>query len=627
MSLPLLAFSSLAAMTVLTVHRMRRARFSPVELSTARFFLDEPPSESQQQWVPCPPQWRDRSYLLQMAALFLLLLAAAVEDLTAPRADGLRVEICVDVSGSMDTLQDGRRRSEIAVERLRETLDSIERISAETGKPPAVRLLTFDLDVDPRGRETADLSKLRKLTVRDFAPKLVGTSLARLQRNLNRPPAADDDWSPTHVVVISDQPAPRWAVESRDRPVQWLDLARAVDSHGITRIEQVADALTGQLNNVRVHLQAWGTPPADTRLKVTGRGMQESVAVHWDDDGYARVNLKDLAVFQSRQASVLTFELSGTDAWPHDNRAAIALPDRLELAVRWQVPDVEPPDLAGWNLRDAEGGDADSTSSPAALVVTDFAGLGDVPDHVPVLLVGSSDGLRSPAQRGIAPTKNPAWFVCSVSDGESFLQDVNLDSLEQEPAMRPESVADLLHAFNRAGFQNANLRAEDVRVELMAFAADAETSTTDSRVALARVNSKDRHGRVVWMPLLPGLSGGARGRGSSVESPEVSDVRAAWQLVFLNAVSWLLDRGDAVLFERTSPRHPQPDFETAPFRLPLHPGEGDTSHAAKHQTAFDPSLRVTAGQPGRWWQLPLLLALIVMTVERGLAVSSGGRKT
>lgn len=618
MSLSLLALSSLAAMTALTVQRMRRARFKPVELSTARFFLDEPPSESQQQWVLSPPQWRDRSYLLQMAALLLMLIAAAVEGLTVPRADGLRVEICVDVSGSMDTLQHGQHRSEIAVEHLRETLDTIERVSDETGEPPAVRLTTFDLDVSP-SRESSDLSTLRELTERDFAPKLVGTNLAALHRHLNRRPTTENDWSPTHVVVISDQPAPRWAVESRDRPVQWLDLARAVDSHGITRIEPESDVLTGRLKNVRVHLQAWGDPPAETSLQVTGEGERESVAVRWDDDGYARVNLKDLAVFQSRQVSVLTLELSGTDAWPHDNRAAITLPNRSELPVRWQVPDVAPPDLAGWKLQGAAGGDADSTTVAPSLVVTDFTGLASVPDHVPVLLVGSPDGRRDQVHSEIEAAKKLEWFLCSVSDDQPFLQDVNLDALEQESAMRPESVADLLPAFHRAGFHNRNLRAEDVRVELMAFAADSKTFTASSRVALARINAKERNGRLVWMPLLPSLS-----PESSVESSESNDANTAWQFVFLNAVSWLLNRGDAQLFELTGPNHPQPRYDSAPVRLPLHPGEGDTSHAVNHRTTFDPSLRLTAGQPGRWWQFPLLLALILLTVERCLSVMPRG---
>lgn len=618
MSLPLLAFSSLAAMTALTVHRMRRARFTPVELSTARFFLNEPPSESQRQWVLCPPQWRDRSYLLQMATLALLLLAVAVEGLTTPRADGLRVEIFVDISGSMDTQQDGQRRFEMAHERLRETLDTIERISAEPGEPPEVRLATFDQDVVPRGRATSDLATLRKLTARDFAPRLIGTNLAALQRYLNRRPTSEDDWSPTHVVVISDQPVPRWAVESQDRPVQWLDVARAVDSHGITRIEPKADALTGRLNNVRVHLRAWGTPPANTSLQVTGGGEQESAAVRWDDDGYARVNLEDLAIFHSQQASVLNLELSGTDAWPHDNVAAVQLPDRSELTVRWQVTNVSPPELAGWKLQGPAEGDAVSTAGLPSLVVTDCAGLASVPDHVPVLLVGSPAGPRDLVQSEIEAAEKLEWFVCSVSDDQPFLQDVNLDALEREPFMRPEFVADLLPAFHRAGFHHGNLRTEDVRVELLAFPAESETSTASSRMALGRINSKDRHGRLVWMPLLPRLS-----REPGAESPESVDANEAWQVVFLNSVSWLLNRGDTQLFELTDQTHSQPNYDAAPFRLPLHPGEGDTSHAAKHQTMFDPSLRVTAEQPGRWWQLPLLLSLIVLTVERCLVLSRG----
>lgn len=622
MTLPLLAISSLAAMTALTVHRMRRARFSRVELSTARFFMDEPPSESQRQWVLCPPQWRDRSYLMQMGALLCLLLAAAAEGLTTPRTDGLRVEICIDVSGSMDTQQNDGRRSEIAIQRLRETLDTIESISRDTGEPCKVRLVTFDLDVNLHGPATSDLSTLWALTARDIRPKLIGTDLAALQRHLNRGTSSEHDWSPTHIVVISDQAAPRWAIESNELSVQWLDLARAVDSHGITRIEPEADALTGRLKNVRMHLQAWGRLPEKTSLMVSDGSRDETVPVRWDDDGYARVDFEDLQIFRLRQASHLTLELSGSDAWPHDNRAAVALPDRSDLVVRWQLPDVSSPQLTGWKLQTRVGENVESASDTPSLVVTDFAGLAGVPEHVPVLLIGSPSGVRRSRRSKNNAPEDPEWFVCSVRDDTPFLQDVNLDALERESAIRPESVVQLLTAFRRAGFRNGNLQAEDVRVELMAFPADSNSSTSNSQVALAHISAHEKHGRLVWMPLLPELGTEPDRRGTL----DIDAGQAAWQIVFLNAVSWLVNRSDAMLFERTSRTHPQPDCHTPPYRLPLHPGEGDTGHGAKHRTTFDPSLRVTAEQSGEWWQLPLLLALIVLTIERCLVLISGGGK-
>ncbi len=613
MTFSLVALASLSAISALTIRRMRRPKFVPVELSAVRFFLDEPPSESRRQWVLCPPQWRDRSYLMQMAALVLLLLAAGLQELTAPIDTALRVDIYVDGSGSMQTTQDGRTRSEMALEVLRQTLDKIEATEAASRE---VRVSTFDLDVDERVEPTSDLSGLRPHLEDVVRSRLLGTDLSALQRFLSRRPLNDSAWWPTHVVVISDQPAPKWSQESQRGSVQWLGVAKPVASHGITRIEPVRHPLSGGLVNLRVHVQARGKQPLEETTLTVSTGSaeprMESFPVAWDGAGYARFDLARSRVFQAASGEPLRLELSGRDAWPADNRATVLLPDQTSVAVRWQVPGATVPDLPGWSTEEypqVTGRNGEPPPLPR-LVVTDFAGCGEFPESIPLLVVGHPDGSPGPAPNGADD-----WFLCSVFDDSPFLRDVNLDALEGTPEMKPLAAETLLLSLGQS-----DRPLTDVHVALAAFRG---SSYETLQVALASLSAGGGRGPIVWMPLLPDFQELPINPETASDSDrQAAASRLAWQAVFLNSVSWLLSRDESPLFGLTDREHPEPNYEQAPFRLPLHPGEGDTSGESNTRAVFDPAVRIEREEPGMWWQLPVLLALVLLTVERVLALTT-----
>lgn len=616
MSFSVLTLFSLGAMTCLTLQRMRRARFTPIELSSARFFIPEPPGQSQRHWVLCPPRWRNRSYLMQMASLGLLLLAACLQQLDMPTGTGLRVDIYVDRSGSMATRQNGQTRAEEAAAALRLTLETMDLMTEEFRE---VRISTFDLDVDEHVAPTGNLREVSSRIAGDIKPRLIGTDLSRLHRSLDKS-VRDDAWTPTHVVVISDQPAPQWSRELNRGTVQWLNIAMAMNNHGFTRIEPVRAALTGELINVRIHMQAWGAIPVDCSLRVSTMKLASEIPITWDESGYARVELTNNPVFQSADGEALTLELlSGSeDAWPPDNHAAIMIPERLLTPVLWLVPGVPVPELPGWMLHkqhtdQARLTDADQTRAKLAVVTLDE--LGRVPEEMPVLVVGSlphrsrqsmlSEGATgdSDQTQEVVDLPEGNWFLCSVYDRSPLLQCINLDALETSNRMQPLPPDELWQRLDQ------RVRpATELRIELAAF---KEISGRPMQVGLASYKGSERRGPVVWMPSLPDFH-------IHTENAEPNEL--AWQGVFLNAVSWLMAQNQTTLFQLTDRSYPAPDYSHAPFRLPLHPGEGDTSHSANGRQAFDPQVRADLDVPGQWWQLPVLLALLLLCVERTLTL-------
>ena len=92
-------------------------------------------------------------------------------------------------------------------------------------------------------------------------------------------------------------------------------------------------------------------------------------------------------------------------------------------------------------------------------------------------------------------------------------------------------------------------------------------------------------------------------------------------LVFLNGVRWLSQfQPSAPLYELTSVAMP----EMAAGRLPLHPGEGNTSQPPGIQgdlTDIQPA--TTVGRVKPIWHYFLVAAALLFAIERGLAAFGG----
>ncbi|MFM9960718.1 MAG: hypothetical protein ACKV2Q_05780 [Planctomycetaceae bacterium] len=571
MSLGLLVTAALGAMTALTLNRMRRSRFRPRVLSTARFFLDEPRSEVRRRWVFCWPRWNDRGYQMQMAAMACLLLAVWLHELTSNSDDSLRVHVCVDVSGSMATRQAGVTRSQIGFELLSRIVDQIEGSSAAHRE---LRVSLFDSEAEELLPATSDSTRWRALKSEDFAARKLGTDLMSLRRWSKQPPPDNPAWRPTHWVVISDQPRPQWAEPDAELPLQWLDVADAVANHGVAAIEQRRDPLSGRVEFLSLKLRAYGPPPSQTRITVTrdaARVVHEQ-DVAWDANGVANVELSKLPAGNYR------IELSGEDAWSDDNLVRLTIPDATQVKVDWRVSGQPLPQLLDWEA---------SADHPRLVVAELPIRNAQFSPGLPLLIVGNGS-------RPIGPRPN-LWFFCSLRQGSPLLESVNLDALEAHREAVSLPIHELLKGCGQPG------RTEN---EWQCVLKD----NNPGNPCLATLPAHGPWGAVVWMPVLPDLT---RLAASSEE--------LAWQTVFSNAVAWLLAEREVPLFELTSRAAPEPQFDVPPFRLALHPDEGDTSHQSVGSRDFEIQRRATPEEPAPWWQFPVLLALLLLVAERVMA--------
>ncbi len=190
--------------------------------------------------------------------------------------------------------------------------------------------------------------------------------------------------------------------------------------------------------------------------------------------------------------------------------------------------------------------------------------VGAVPeDEVPTLVVGASYEL-------LANTPTPAAINYFV-EGSLLLADVNLDAAETLGLSGPQTLP---------GFSEV-LKSENGGIWL----------------------AQRREPLAAYIPGLPQLRDDNLGRFS--------------MLVFLNAVRWLSQsQPPAPLYELTSLNSP----EAAPGRLPLHPGEGNTSKEPASYleiTDIQPTVTVTREEP--IWHYFLATAALLFLVERGLA--------
>lgn len=578
------------AAALVVVHMVRPYAVRSL-ISAARFFWPvAPPTSRRRRWRWANPL-RSRPLWLQLPAALLLLAALLLYQQTvaaAPQAQTLGVWLLVDTSASMST-QNGQ---ESRIQRAQLALSQVVAAATQAGEGASLcfRLSTFDQELR---HLMADADAAAVLTQGlTLQPRALGTDLALVQYLANHPADHAPGCPVTHIVVISDQPAPQTAgallptaagtgvetavettvettVETAEArpvaplPVLWQSVGLGAANAAITAIEAQLDPLTHQVSRVTIHLTAYGEIAA-TQLEVTPPGGAASrVAPNWQAAGPREQRW----AYRLEQPTPgrYRFQLTSGDGLAYDDTAAIEIPVGSGLTVDWRLAAADLPQRLGWQP---------DTTAPTLRV----AAAGDLaqlpPDDTPLLLVG--EGYGSP----FAPAP-----IVDFADNNVLLNDVSFEQLER---------------MGLAPIANLTSLPPDFAPVLVGG------SSRESVVWLAeRVQPP-----AVYIPGLPA-------------APDLQD--ETWRtsaLLFANAMRRLLqDLPPPTLYTLTTPNEPEPS-ET---RLALHPDESNTMVFGR--TNADLSLlspQAVVEEKTPIWPWLIVAGLALLGCERNLAAWRGG---
>jgi len=542
-------------MALLVVLYMAQPRFKRFRLSSARFFKEMPvPRERRFRFSVSRPEL-SRMFWLQMLALLLILIAFLLRHQTykaSAGGEGQGVWVLVDTSASMSTKQGGKMRSGLVADTIKQAVDE-----ANQGVKRRFRLSLFDMEV----REVAltDSSISAVLNREDeWQARPLGTDLARL-RALPQP---EEGFPITHLLIVTDRPAPDWIAEVETPRIVWRDLSAPVENVGITAIQGARNPLTGRVSSFRVEVEAArsSAAPAALSLAITGPGGRR---VERPFKSWTRRERSFSSEVEIPAETPGLYELAlnldpETSAYVFDDAARIEIPASGELQVDWQLADRRIPDLLGWK----SGGE-----KPAFRVAAFGTELN--PADAALFVASGGDALPD--------------AILDFQEAHALLRDVNLDAVETLSLPAVELTKDLRPVLRR----------------------------DDGKAWLAEGKLAPGRGARFVLPGLPQLTFDA------------SDNREAFLLTtFFNATRALLaERPPEPLYTLTTPLNPLPEGT----RLVLHPDEGDTTPDARSVGGFDEDEYDLPGEKRPFWPLALAACAVVLAVERSLAAWGGSK--
>jgi len=542
-------------MALLVVLYMAQPRFKRFRLSSARFFKEMPvPRERRFRFSVSRPEL-SRTFWLQMFALLLILIAFVLRHQTykaSAGGEGQGVWVLVDTSASMSTKQGGKARSALVADTIKQAVDEANRSMKRQ-----FRLSLFDMEV----REiTLPDSSIGAVLNRedDWAPRPLGTDLARL-RALPQP---EEGFPITHLLVVTDRPAPDWIADVETPRIVWRDLSAPVENVGITAIDGARNPLTGRVSSFRVEVVAAraSSSPAALSLAIVGPGGRrvERPFKNWSRRERSFTSEVEIPAETPGSYEIELNVDPETSAYTFDDTARIEIPASGELEVDWQLPDRRIPDLLGWKTE---------TERPAFRVAP------------------------------FGTELNPADAALFVAAGAATKPDAILDFQEAHP---------LLRDVNLDAVETLSLPAVELTEELRPV-----LRRDDGKAWLAEGKLAPGRGPRFVLPGLPQLTFDAE------------DNREAFLLTtFFNATRALLaERPPEPLYTLTTPLQPVPQGT----RLVLHPGEGDTTPDARSVGGFDEDEYDLPGEKRPFWPLALAACAVVLAVERSLAAWGGSK--
>ncbi len=333
---------------------MLRPQFRRKQISAARFLrrLDPPqrPAFRLSLSIPRPPL----PFYLQLSTVLLLLAALLSEwwGWRDTRAVPLGLWLLLDTSYSMSTRQGSERWAEAAQRQGHAAIDQAM-ATATAVASPCFRISAFDVEVRTvyEGSDTEAAHD----AIGTLQPRAAATNLG-LVRAVAEPTPDDKGCHVTHVLVVSDMPAP--AIPRRDAPrVVWSQVGVPVVNVGIADVITERNPLNGRVESVRVDVETSQGAAAGAEVRILGPAGQ-AVALtprDWKKVGRQRVR------FTPSSAGTYQIRVDQGGAYDGDDWAEIEIPEQPEaFTVACSPSTCAVAEALGWQV-----------GSNASLVITD----------------------------------------------------------------------------------------------------------------------------------------------------------------------------------------------------------------------------------------------------------------
>jgi hypothetical protein len=380
----------------LVVIYMAQARFVRVVISAARFFVNNEPVSTSRRWQFGIPRLT-RSFFAQLAALLLLLIAGLAAQLHAPPEQQRRlgIWILVDRSASMSTVQNGRARMDAAKDAIRRVVERANRRSVAAA--PCFKLSAFDLALEDFPADRYDAAELLR-SASGIEPRPLGTDLGLVQQAAQSSVAGQAPGCRiTHVVVVSDTPAPPWVA---DHGLDWLDISQRTGNIGLTEISSTRDLFSGKVERVQLQVEAFGGMREGSRLTVKA----PDGTVKLEQEFLPGAEQSWTLQFKPDTPGAYRIDIAPGGAYRFDDHAEIDIPPASPVRVDWRAGRRDLLAQLGW---EQDRTDPELTVTPA-----------DGADGVgPAILVGNGFRRRP-------PPAVPFWAFWETSP---LLNSLNLD--------------------------------------------------------------------------------------------------------------------------------------------------------------------------------------------------------
>lgn len=333
---------------------MLRPHYKPYQLSSAVFFEQKLNERNTSTRITLTAVIFSRPFWVQFTVLATLITALLLSVVTIEgtrTSNTIGVLVALDTSASMDTRYGEGVRLDAAFSELEQLTNQLIRLrDVHHDVHFCVSMLTFD---SGGARDVfVNVSPENLLTAADVVDvRLLGTNLNLVRMLLmlldDQERSNFDNCMITHVVVITDRPAPDWVLDEVEGVnLIWRHIGAPADNVGITRITPIGTTLFGWGGQIEVEVSAYGSPPTQTTIIIED---ESGVVVQQQSLSWVVANSQSV-ILRLDAAGLYTVTVSPGGDYPHDDHATIQAPDFETIYYDWRLP-IEVPtyfDSLGW---------------------------------------------------------------------------------------------------------------------------------------------------------------------------------------------------------------------------------------------------------------------------------------
>lgn len=386
--------------------------YKPYQLSSAHFFEPLLQGSNPNQRISLKTVIFSVPFWIQLSVFLCLIggmLLASQGIANHKKADTVGILLSIDTSASMTTKYQEGIRFDAAITESQNLITHLDKLQVKHRDIKfCVSLLTFDSGGAQDIVNNVSLNQLRDF-IDSLYPRLLGTNLNAIRvirERINDPDTQTSHDCPiTHMVVITDMPAPEW-VSQDDAGIQviWRQIAEPVNNVGINRITPVEQALFGWSGGIEIEVVVYGNPPPETIITIED---EEGTTVYQNSLYWSAPNSQLLRT-EIDQSGFYNVSVTPGGDYLHDDQVTILIPQFEQIRYDWQLSTTPPPYLEalGW---------VPDTENPNIKIVP----LDGIIGGIPTLIVGDYYSLGSGDE------------IKYFEDKTGILNNINLDAIEQ----------------------------------------------------------------------------------------------------------------------------------------------------------------------------------------------------